>query len=226
MFASGPALFEPSAEEEDGQHAHGGGDDSDNSKTAITSNLSSSTSKERILPGLNGYLYKISENTMDNGDDADDQEQAIQELFPAKDVVDFPISACPENASSTDDKQQQQEGCGVIIGSKQTTIFALDPTTGKVRWTQDPHGGAGGRGFTAHPPKANAARGRTVLLQREDYAVRHLDADRGHEVWKIKLGQFSPLGFDVDDESMNGNDFLFTSESSAAALTFGQVCIK
>jgi glucose dehydrogenase len=159
--------------------------------------------------------------------------QSIQELFPAKDVVDFPISACPENAY-TQQHQPAQEGCGIIIASKKTTIFAIDPTTGKVRWTQDPHGSAGGRGFTAHPPKSNnAARGRTVLLQREDYAVRHLDADIGRERWKLKLGQFSPLGFDVDDEANNSmnedDDLLFSTKSSSSAahgyLTFGQVSV-
>ncbi len=248
MFASGPAVFGPLAEEEEGDtHAketNRGGDGNNtggavdshhhDSKNAITSsnNLSSSTSKDRILPGLNGYLYKISEATDDGA-----EERAIQELFPAKDVVDFPISACPENASTDN---QQQQGCGIIIASKKTTIFAIDPTTGKVRWTQDPHGEAGGRGFTAHPPKSNAARGRAVLLQREDYAIRHLDADAGQEVWKLKLGQFSPLGFDVDDDDdsmKENNDLMFSRNASPAAaegrtllngenhgyLTFGQV---
>ena len=263
MFASGPAIFEPSTEEEeeenegdnnyyaaetdrgDGNNSGGAVDSNDHdSKNAIaSSNVSSSStnnSKDRILPGLNGYLYKISEAT---DDDDEKQHAIIQELFPAKDVVDFPISACPENAS-TDSQQQQQQGCGIIIASKKTTIFAIDPTTGKVRWTQDPHGRAGGRGFTAHPPKSSAARGRTVLLQREDYAVRHLDADVGQEVWKLKLGQFSPLGFDVDDgddddSTKEHTDLMFSRNAYPAAaegrtllngenhgyLTFGQVTL-
>ena len=253
MFASGPAIFEPSTEETDGEggdsHAQESdeeGDDDvtardvssthDSNNAAITSNFlsSSSTSKERILPGLNGYLYKISDTITDDDEMMEQSSgQSIQELFPAKDVVDFPISACPENAY-TQQHQPAQEGCGIIIASKKTTIFAIDPTTGKVRWTQDPHGSAGGRGFTAHPPKSNnAARGRTVLLQREDYAVRHLDADIGRERWKLKLGQFSPLGFDVDDEANNSmnedDDLLFSTKSSSSAahgyLTFGQVSV-
>mmetsp|Transcript_43045 Transcript_43045/g.90424 ORF Transcript_43045/g.90424 Transcript_43045/m.90424 type:complete len:1541 (-) Transcript_43045:49-4671(-) len=114
----------------------------------------------------------------------------------AMDVVDSPISTCRPK-----DGESQQEQCGIIVGSKKTTIYAIDPTTGKVRWTQDPNGGAGGRGFTAHPPKNTSGRGRTVLLQREDYAVRHLDTDGGEEVWKVELGRFSALDFDVDAAS-------------------------
>lgn len=37
-----------------------------------------------------------------------------------------------------------------------------------------------------------------MLLQREDYVVRHLDTDGGGEVWKVEVGRFSPLDFDGD----------------------------
>mmetsp|Transcript_12715 Transcript_12715/g.27413 ORF Transcript_12715/g.27413 Transcript_12715/m.27413 type:complete len:1617 (+) Transcript_12715:83-4933(+) len=120
----------------------------------------------------------------------------------AMDVVDSPISTC----RPTKDGEPQQEQCGIIMGSKKTTIYAIDPTTGKVRWTQDPMGGGGGRGFTTRPPKSTASRGRgaAVLLQREDFAVRHLNTDGGEEVWKVELGRFSALDFDVDTSSRGG----------------------
>ncbi|KAL7554385.1 hypothetical protein ACHAWF_017830 [Thalassiosira exigua] len=104
-----------------------------------------------------------------------------------------PISTCRPIGDGP-----QQEQCGIIVGAKKTTIYAVDPLTGKVQWTQDPMGGAGGRGYTKHPPKNDASRGRTVLLQREDYAVRHLNTEGGEEVWKVELGRFSALDFDVD----------------------------
>ena len=64
-------------------------------------------------------------------------------------------------------------------------------------------GGGGGRGFTAHPPKT--ARGlQTVLLQREDFSVRNLDTDGGDEVWKVEVGRFSALDFDVDAGNNRG----------------------
>mmetsp|Transcript_40719 Transcript_40719/g.73428 ORF Transcript_40719/g.73428 Transcript_40719/m.73428 type:complete len:1560 (-) Transcript_40719:951-5630(-) len=117
----------------------------------------------------------------------------------AMDVVDSPISTCRPKEGDT-----QQEQCGIIVGSKKTTIYAIDPTTGKVRWKQDPMGGGGGRGFTAHPPKT--ARGlQTVLLQREDFSVRNLDTDGGDEVWKVEVGRFSALDFDVDAGNNRGS---------------------
>lgn len=114
-----------------------------------------------------------------------------QPFFPPQ-----PISACRHRGG---DSQQKQ--CDIMVGSKKTTIYAIDPTTGKVRWTQDPMGSAGGRGYTAHPPKSDTSQGRTVLLQREDYAVRQLDTEGGEQVMKVELGKFSALDFDVDVSS-------------------------
>jgi hypothetical protein len=53
------------------------------------------------------------------------------------------------------------------------------------------------QGFTTGRP-ADARGKPTVLLQREDYAVRHFDADGGEEVWKVEVGRFSALDFDAD----------------------------
>lgn len=113
------------------------------------------------------------------------------------DVVDSPISTCRPIENGLDEEGEQQQQCGIVVGSKKTTVYAIDPISGKVRWTQDPHGGAGAKGFTTNPPKS-ASKRPTVLLQREDYVVRHLDTAGGEEVWKVELGKFSALDFDVD----------------------------
>ena len=170
--------------------------------------------KERVVPGLDGRLYSVEE-LLDMDDGSCNDESAggscssddgniiprFGSITPlpisAMDVVDSPISTCQPGTSDTDQRQ-----CGIIVGSKKTTIYAIDPTTGKVRWQQDPFGKAGGRGYTTRPPKS--ARGATVLLQREDYAVRHLDTDGGNDVWKVELGRFSALDFDLDSGSQSG----------------------
>mmetsp|Transcript_30246 Transcript_30246/g.62949 ORF Transcript_30246/g.62949 Transcript_30246/m.62949 type:complete len:1596 (+) Transcript_30246:455-5242(+) len=121
------------------------------------------------------------------------------------DVVESPISTCRPIDIVDPVTQEQQRQCGIVVGSKKTTIFALDPTTGKVRWTQDPHGGAGAKGWTTSNP-TTAPRAKTVLLQREDYTVRHLDTSGGGEVWKVELGKFSALDFDVDAHNQ-GSDY-------------------
>jgi hypothetical protein len=62
------------------------------------------------------------------------------------DVVDSPLSTCRSVTDSGEaDEGQQRRQCGIVVGSKKTTIYAIDPMTGKVRWTQDPHGGAGAK---------------------------------------------------------------------------------
>lgn len=43
------------------------------------------------------------------------------------------------------------------------------------------------------------------MLQREDYSVRNLETDGGDEVWKVELGRFSALDFDVDSKSRRGS---------------------
>ena len=126
------------------------------------------------------------------------------------DVIDSPISTCRPilDFSETFEGTQIQQ-CGIVVGSKKTTIYAIDPITGKVRWTQDPQGGGGAKGYTTGRPARDYATGgqpTTVLLQREDYAVRHLDAEGGGEVWKVELGKFSALDFDVDAHRRRGEE--------------------
>ena len=126
----------------------------------------------------------------------------------ATDLVDAPISTCRPvtSADGSDDDARQQ--CGVIVGSKRTTIYAVDPTSGSVRWVQDPDGGGGGRGYTSHPPpERDRGRGeKSVLLQREDYTVGHLDMSSGREVWTVKLGRYSALDFDLGEGGGGGGD--------------------
>jgi hypothetical protein len=131
----------------------------------------------------------------------------LQQLpISVMDVVDSPISTCrPVVDFDNAFEGTQRLQCGIVVGSKKTTIYAIDPITGTVRWTQDPHGGGGAKGFTTGRP-ADARRKPTVLLQREDYAVRQLDTDSGDEVWKVELGRFSALDFDIDAHRQNNHD--------------------
>eukprot|EP00577_Skeletonema_sp_RCC1716_P003726 CAMPEP_0113376890 /NCGR_PEP_ID=MMETSP0013_2-20120614/2867_1 /TAXON_ID=2843 ORGANISM="Skeletonema costatum, Strain 1716" /NCGR_SAMPLE_ID=MMETSP0013_2 /ASSEMBLY_ACC=CAM_ASM_000158 /LENGTH=1455 /DNA_ID=CAMNT_0000258995 /DNA_START=108 /DNA_END=4475 /DNA_ORIENTATION=+ /assembly_acc=CAM_ASM_000158 len=232
MFASGPALVYSSSPDEDSadddaadfSQASSPFDDEESNAIANTS----PRWKERIVPGLDGRLYNLFQ--MDDGIDDDDDsndysndsgecdddgicEEESNNIMPhlgsynlsplpisVMDVVDSPISTCRPR-----DDPSQPKQCGIVVGSKKTTVYAIDPTTGKVQWTQDPLGRGGGRGFTTHPPPNKSARGLTVLLQREDYAVRHLNTEGGGEVWKVELGRFSALDFDVDAHDRGGN---------------------
>jgi hypothetical protein len=223
-------------------------DDHDGDSTYSVVSKVSHSRTERVIPGLHdGRLYSLFEFEREgSGDDTnelsecqprgDDNDYDANEncrsrtsqddtisLMPiltphhikVMDVVDSPFSVCPVG-----DTEQNQ--CGIMMGSKKITIFAIEPTTGKLRWTQDPQGSAGGRGYTTHPPKSSA-RGRTVLLQREDYVVRHTDTDQGKEVWKVELGIFSPLVTPQSGrvEDTGNDDDLFAAERSAGSVQVG-----
>jgi len=228
MFASGPALvYSSSTSKQSNDDAQGrllpslnhGRNEVHNHKGDEESNAIAKTSprwSDRIIPGLDGKLYRM-EDDIGDGECADDDDDGMckgvsRSIMPQSgsrlkllpitfmDVVDSPISTCHPG----DDPAQQQQ-CGIVVGSKKTTVYAIDPRTGKVQWTQDPHGSGGGRGFTTHPPPNKSPRGLTVLLQREDYAVRNLDTDDGRDLWKLELGKFSALDFDVDAHNRGRN---------------------
>ena len=158
------------------------------------------------------------------------------------DVVDSPFSTCTYNEHHSNNHENKQH-CGIILGSKKVTIYAIEPMTGKVKWQQDPQGGGGKRGYTTRPPPRNkksgngegAIGGRTVLLQREDYVVKHTDGEDGTEVWKIELGMFMPLdfgGLDNDDNrsqnqqqqggpSKSNDDDIFTNSDRTSSGVVG-----
>ena len=198
--------------------------------------------KERVVPGLDGRLYEIIEKDVDaddqrkqdcegtgeyddldgtcNDDDSSNDDTIISvgtyslEPLPfyAMDAVDSPISICRRVKLNG----LEHEQCGIIVGSKKTTIYAIDPTTGQVRWTQDPNGGGGGRGFTKTRPK-RGHHGKAVLLQREDFALRQLDTEGGDEEWKVKLGKFSALDFDIESSTDSASAAGSKSRGAAAA---------
>ena len=208
MFASGPALVVSSDAVGDHRVDGASGDptsnqdheyayDSEGASTSASVISSSPTHqwKERVVPGLDGSLYSLYEQEIQD-DYVDDEEDEVSQCHPGDmvetddffdgvcnsqygshdgdnvdgsdsltngmprmerynlqplpisvmDVVDSPISTCrPVADSGESDEGQQRRQCGIVVGSKKTTIYAIDPMTGKVRWTQDPHGGAGAK---------------------------------------------------------------------------------
>mmetsp|Transcript_22623 Transcript_22623/g.26227 ORF Transcript_22623/g.26227 Transcript_22623/m.26227 type:complete len:1631 (-) Transcript_22623:17-4909(-) len=116
------------------------------------------------------------------------------------------------------DYEQEQEECGLVMGQANTKIYALDHTTGKVQWMQNPKDG----GFTTAESNVRTNSNKrnkkikTVLLQREDYSIRHVDMDSGSELWNVKLGKFSALDFGTSTSSSSS-----TAENNRNAATAG-----
>lgn len=225
IFASGPALISSSTDNDDGSKAKEpnnndddldegdddailddddenqeetlfGWDDGDDASSASSSSARKQN-KERIVPGLDGNLYSLLPPL------PEEQSAGLRlERLPISvaDAVESPISTC--SSGGTTSNQQ----CSLVMGEKQTKIFRLDTATGRVVWMQRPTGKRGG--FTAADsgmlpaPRNDGGDGgesafssTSVLLQREDYLLRSVDADTGEERWNVTLGRFSALDF-------------------------------
>jgi hypothetical protein len=213
MFTSGPPIIESEhnhIEDEDGASNNDNDDDND-----IDSNLDNQhhhhhVNKERVIPGLNGHLYTLTENWTN-------QENVELELVPLpidiQEVLDHPVSTCRKRIrrkgkhhfdttfqnseidhDDADDEEDYyyEEQCGLVMGQVQTKIFALDPTSGTVIWMQNLKDEQ--RGFTASTSaKLHGSKSKPVILQREDIKVKNVDIESGEEEWNVALGKFTAL---------------------------------
>lgn len=121
-----------------------------------------------IIPGLDGKLYSIA-------------SERLQQLpVTVREIVDSgPISTCKEN-------EYGEEMCGLIMGQSSSKILALNPRHGTVDWMHQTNSNVSFQGRQPAKPK-------TVLIQREDFHIKHVDSDTGEERWKVYLGSFKAL---------------------------------
>ncbi len=204
LFPSGAALVgssgslhhklndPPSVEEQDYDHRY---DFDETGKERLkpqqqASSDNSSFTTERIVPGLDGHLYSLTEVKTSNNHLTSDPRLDILPIS-IDDVMKSPVSTCRSSGLTN------QEECGIVMGQRSTKVFALNIQTGTVQWMQHASGKDGG--FTTrnlfNKEKVESNKGHIVLLQREDYSVRNLDMETGEETWKVQLGRFSALDF-------------------------------
>jgi len=122
------------------------------------------SSSPAVVPGLDGSIYTLSNN----------QVQVLP--LTVQQVVQHPVQTC----TGTE--------CGVVTGTKHTFLYGLDPTTGRLEWTQQ---------FGKTDPHEERNSNPVVILHREDYVVRHISTSTGEELWNITLGHVSALDFDT-----------------------------
>ncbi|CAM9797859.1 unnamed protein product [Scytosiphon promiscuus] len=113
----------------------------------------------------------------------------------------------------------EDESCGLLIGEKTTELFSLDTETGTARRVGSGGGGGsqgrfgreasgGNDGAPADKGQEDANQGReeredpdgnwrwgsdNLLLQRDEYVVRALDAETSEELWFVTVAHFSAL---------------------------------
>jgi len=94
-------------------------DDNHHSNSIHHSQQKSENSTPMIVPGLDGMLYQIQTSSKEN-----DDIRLVPLPMSVQDVMDVPISTC-------DDDNDGEEECGIVMGEKQTQIYALNPLVRK-----------------------------------------------------------------------------------------------
>jgi serine/threonine protein kinase len=123
-----------------------------------------------VIPGLDGSLYSYSVS-----------EQLHQLPVTIQDIIDHgPISTCIDS-----ERDDGHEMCGLVMGQSSSKLIALDPLHGTVQWM---HQTNVNNNFSGTQSKT-----KTVLLQREDYDIKHIDAETGLEGWRVHLGAVKAL---------------------------------
>mmetsp|Transcript_973 Transcript_973/g.1238 ORF Transcript_973/g.1238 Transcript_973/m.1238 type:complete len:1641 (+) Transcript_973:133-5055(+) len=114
-----------------------------------------------------------------------------------------------EDHSSHYQSERGREGkvktreCGLVVGERSTTIFALDPESGNVKWMKEAHTGSIHSNKNNHDDEeedSNQAGGKgdlvedePMLLQRDEYTVRFSEVSDGTEVWNVSVALFSTV---------------------------------
>ena len=136
--------------------------------------------EQAIVPGLDGSIYEL------RGDGA------IDELpFSAAEIaaLDAPAMQCAVGDALGDGGGGGGARCGLLVGERFRTIFAVDVDSGGVRWVHPDDGSNGARRDAFG--RAGAA---PALLQREEYVVRAMDAQSGEETWNVTVSSISAFG--------------------------------
>lgn len=141
------------------------------------------------------------------------REDGTQEILAPNvlDLLDQPLMSCPDN----------EEACGLLLGEKTTKVFALDSSSGNLKWVNSKFkfGGGGGMGAGAGagggdegptaPPTATPAGGGAgggkeppILMQRDDYVVRSLNVQTGREEWNVTLSEIFAIGRAADGSAI------------------------
>ena len=143
-----------------------------------------------IIPGLDGSLYSYHSHELH------------QLPIRVHDLLTGPISTCFDSTCA-----------GVVMGQSTKKLIAVDPISGTVKWMHEAD--LNGHGFHSERHSESTHRddttenrrgkgNKTVLLQREDYNVKHVDIHTGAESWAVHLGSIQALDLGSRTDGDNG----------------------
>ncbi|CAL6360462.1 unnamed protein product [Bathycoccus prasinos] len=191
-FETGSALVHASSSSSSSSSAkakasgEGGEEESGDGKGG---DIEGSASSSSVFPGLDGSLYVARRGVRGSSSAADifsgGRKFSISRLpVTTRDLVEASPSVTNDGA--------------VIVGTRKTTVFAVDAESGEIVRTFDPETDdfedeSSVRGNEDGEDGENG--GRTiVLLGRTDYAVKSIDAVTGKVRWNVTHGDLRPVG--------------------------------
>jgi hypothetical protein len=80
---------------------------------------------------------------------------------------------------------------GIIVGSKETKVFALDPENGKMSWVED-------EGNGAKCDKTQSAD--TLVITRSMYSIKVRHAETGAFFWNVSISEFRAHSTDAEQD--------------------------
>ncbi len=164
-----------------------------------------------VFPGLDGSLYVARRGRLSSAAD----------IFSSgnKQTQEFSISRLPVTTKDLVEASPSVTNDGaVIVGTRKTTVFAVDAENGEIVRTYDPETDdledeSSVRGNDDDEEDTNG--GRTiVLLGRTDYAVKSIDAVTGKVRWNVTHGDLRPVG-GGDNKNNNNAGYLGGSDASS-----------
>merc|ERR1712159_564511 len=167
-----------------------------------------------VFPGLDGSLYVARRGRLSSAAD----------IFSSgnKQTQEFSISRLPVTTKDLVEASPSVTNDGaVIVGTRKTTVFAVDAENGEIVRTYDPETDdledeSSVRGNDDDEEDTNG--GRTiVLLGRTDYAVKSIDAVTGKVRWNVTHGDLRPVGGGDNNNNNNNNNAGYLGGSDASS---------
>jgi outer membrane protein assembly factor BamB len=93
---------------------------------------------------------------------------------------------------------------GIIVGSKETKVFALDPDSGKMSWLEDDSAHSGAR-------CRQSSGADTLVITRSMYSIKVRHAETGAFFWNVSISEFRAHSTDTDQDA--GAERCFRSPS-------------
>jgi serine/threonine-protein kinase/endoribonuclease IRE1 len=210
-FDTGSALVHASSSSSSSSSSGGDGgeDESGEGRGGDGARGSSSSS---VFPGLDGSLYVARRGR---------SSSSAADIFSgAGSKTEFSISRLPVTTRDLVEASPSVTNDGaVIVGTRKTTVFAVDAESGEIVRTFDPETGdldddSALRGSENDEDGENG--GRTiVLLGRTDYAVKSIDAVTGKVRWNVTHGDLRPVGGGGAGDNSDSNNVGYLGGSDA-----------